>query len=63
MTGPTTKASGVSGLTRREAILRVSAMLGGAALVGQTAMLAACSPQAENNGRRRPSRHEDGRAC
>ena len=31
-------------LTRREAILRVSAMLGGAALVGQTAMLAACSP-------------------
>ena len=30
-------------LTRREAILRVSAMLGGAALVGQTAMLAACS--------------------
>ncbi|MCY3794276.1 MAG: hypothetical protein OXG51_07865, partial [Gammaproteobacteria bacterium] len=32
-------------LTRREAILRVSAMLGGAALVGQTAMLAACSPE------------------
>ena len=28
-------------LTRREAILRVSAMLGGVALVGQTAMLAA----------------------
>lgn len=32
-------------LTRREAILRVSAMLGGAALVGQTAMLAAYSPE------------------
>ncbi len=32
-------------LTRREAIRRVSAMLGGAALVGQTAMLAACSPR------------------
>ena len=32
-------------ITRREAILRVSAMLGGAALVGQTAMLAACSPE------------------
>lgn len=32
-------------LTRREAILRVGAMLGGAALVGQTAMLAACSPE------------------
>jgi len=29
-------------LTRREAILRVSAMLGGAALVGQAAMLAGC---------------------
>ena len=29
-------------LTRREAILRVSAMLGGAALVGQSAMLASC---------------------
>ncbi len=29
-------------VTRREAILRVSAMLGGAALVGQGAMLAAC---------------------
>lgn len=29
-------------LTRREAILRVSSMLGGATLVGQTAMLAAC---------------------
>ena len=33
-------------LTRREAIRRVSAMLGGAALVGQTAMLAACSRDA-----------------
>ena len=30
-------------LSRREAILRVSAMLGGAALVGQASMLAACS--------------------
>ena len=49
MTGPATKASGVSGVTRREAILRVSAMLGGAALVGQTAMLAACSPQSAND--------------
>ena len=56
MTGPATKAAGAEHslpmqglLTRREAILRVSAMLGGAALVGQTAMLAACSPQAENN--------------
>jgi len=29
-------------LTRREAIIRVSAMLGGAALVGQSAMLASC---------------------
>ena len=35
-------------LTRREAILRVSALLGGTTLVGQTAMLAACSPQADN---------------
>lgn len=50
MTGPATKAAGAEHslpkqglLTRREAILRVSAMLGGAALVGQTAMLAACS--------------------
>ena len=32
-------------VTRREAILRVSALLGGAALVGQTAMLAGCSRQ------------------
>ncbi len=30
-------------ITRREAILRVSAMLGGVALVGQSAMLAACA--------------------
>ena len=30
-------------VTRREAILRVSALLGGAALVGQTAMLAGCA--------------------
>lgn len=50
MTGPATKATGTEHrelehglLTRREAIRRVSAMLGGAALVGQTAMLAACS--------------------
>jgi hypothetical protein len=32
-------------ITRRDAILRVSAMLGGAALVGQTAMLAGCAAQ------------------
>ena len=32
-------------ISRREAILRVSAMLGGAALVGQTAMLAGCATQ------------------
>lgn len=50
MTGPAMKAADAEHslpkqglLTRREAILRVSAMLGGAALVGQTAMLAACS--------------------
>ena len=30
-------------LTRREAILRVSALLGGAALVGQSALLAGCA--------------------
>ncbi len=30
-------------LTRREAIIRVSAMLGGAALAGQSAMLASCA--------------------
>ncbi len=32
-------------MTRREAILRVSALLGGVALVGQGAMLAGCSRQ------------------
>jgi hypothetical protein len=32
-------------ITRRDAILRVSAMLGGVALVGQTAMLAGCTVQ------------------
>ena len=32
-------------ISRREAILRVSAMLGGVALVGQTAMLAGCATQ------------------
>ena len=32
-----------SGITRREAILRVSAMFGGVALVGQGAMLAGCA--------------------
>ena len=35
-------------ITRREAIFRVSAMLGGAALVGQTAMLAGCAAPATN---------------
>ncbi len=34
-------------ISRREAILRVSAMLGGTALVGQTALLAACSKEAD----------------
>jgi hypothetical protein len=32
-------------ITRREAILRVSSMLGGVALVGQSAMLAGCARQ------------------
>ncbi len=32
-------------ISRREAIFRVSAMLGGVALVGQSAMLAGCAPQ------------------
>lgn len=32
-------------ITRREAILRVSAMLGGVALIGQSAMLAGCAGQ------------------
>lgn len=37
-------------ITRREAILRVSTMLGGVALVGQGAMLAACdAPEAERD--------------
>ena len=37
-------------LTRREAILRVSAMLGGVALVGQGAMLAGCAAEPEDGG-------------
>jgi hypothetical protein len=36
-------------ITRREAIFRVSAMLGGAALVGQSAMLAGCTADHEND--------------
>ncbi|MDH4072771.1 MAG: gluconate 2-dehydrogenase subunit 3 family protein [Gammaproteobacteria bacterium] len=39
-------------ITRREAILRVSALFGGAALVGQAAMLAGCA--APTTGRPRP---------
>lgn len=39
----TEEKSEIRMLTRREAILRVSSMLGGVALVGQTAMLASCS--------------------
>jgi hypothetical protein len=35
-------------ITRREAILRVSAMLGGVALVGQSAMLAGCGQDRES---------------
>ena len=48
-TGTTAAGSSAEGptvtglLTRREAIARVSTLLGGAALVGQTAMLTACS--------------------
>ncbi len=38
-------------ITRREAILRVSAMLGGVALVGQGAMLAGCAGQPAAAGR------------
>jgi hypothetical protein len=39
-------------ISRREAILRVSAMLGGVALVGQSAMLAGCAAQpAGDSGR------------
>ena len=45
MNGKGPGATSAMPLTRREAIVRVSAMLGGAALVGQTAMLAACSPE------------------
>lgn len=36
-------------ITRREAIFRVSAMLGGVALVGQTAMLAGCAAPQERS--------------
>lgn len=45
-------------LTRREAILRVSSMLGGAALVGQTAMLAACGTAEQETAQ--PTRPTDG---
>jgi hypothetical protein len=38
-------------VTRREAILRVSAMLGGVALVGQSAMLSGCMGEARDPGR------------
>lgn len=37
-------------ITRREAILRVSALLGGVALVGQNAMLAGCNRQTPPDG-------------
>ena len=37
-------------ISRREAILRVSAMLGGVALVGQSAMLAGCDAPAKRPG-------------
>lgn len=48
-------------ITRREAILRVSAMLGGAALVGQSAMLAGCvrEPADGEPGEPRQSRFTD----
>ena len=36
-------------ISRREAILRVSAMLGGVALVGQSAMLAGCATEPTGN--------------
>ncbi len=36
-------------ITRREAILRVSAMFGGVALVGQSAMLAGCATQSADD--------------
>ena len=38
-------------ITRREAILRVSTMLGGVALVGQSAMLAGCAAGPASNAR------------
>lgn len=41
-------------ITRREAILRVSAMLGGAALVGQSAMLAGCVDEPAGGEPREP---------
>ena len=44
-------------ISRREAILRVSAMFGGVALVGQSAMLAGCA--AEPEGRTRSSAAND----
>lgn len=37
-------------ITRREAIMRVSAMLGGMALVGQSAMLSGCMREMRNPG-------------
>lgn len=44
----TTETNDTELLSRREAILRVSALLGGAALVGQSAMLAACGGPARD---------------
>ena len=41
-------------ISRREVILRVSAMLGGVALVGQTAMLAGCAAQPTGEPLRQP---------
>jgi len=41
-------------ITRREVIFRVSAMLGGAALIGQSAMLAGCEKQTAINDQTRP---------
>lgn len=43
----TSKQDSPETLSRREAIVRVSKLLGGAALVGQTAMLAACGGGSE----------------
>ncbi|MGH8193978.1 MAG: hypothetical protein ACREQ8_06205, partial [Woeseiaceae bacterium] len=37
-------------ITRREAILRVSALFGGVALVGQSAMLAGCRQETPPDG-------------